>query len=105
MRRQHSAPIIPPEFQAANPDPGSPVQHAYTHVEHNNVSEDTRGQHGVIEKREVENARLYLHTARKRSPGACLSMPRSCEIENLGGRSSRISKILGRGQICGGVEF
>lgn len=96
--------MIRPEFQVANPDPGLPVQHAYIHVEHNNVCEDTRGQHGVIEKREIENVRLYLHTARRRSLGACLSMPQPCGTGNLGGRSSRISKIPGLEQICGGVE-
>lgn len=58
----------------------------------------------MIKNRRVENVRLCLHTARRRSLGACLSKPQSCETENPGELSSQTSKRPGLEKICAWVE-
>lgn len=52
----------------------------------------------------VENIRLCLYTAQKRSLEVCPSVPRSCETRNPDGKSFQTSKKPGPERICVGVK-
>jgi len=79
-------------FGRQNPTPGRLLIHVHVHEKHRGVDKSTRGQHEMGGGTKVKNLRLYLYTAQKRSLGASLSVPRSCEIGNPCGKSSQTSK-------------
>ena len=69
-------------FRRQVPTPGRLLVHVDVHEEHDDVNGSTRGQHLIAGRERAGNLRLCSHTARRRSPEACLSAPRSCGTGN-----------------------
>ena len=98
VRPEHACTVSVPlqsrnqNFERQTPTPGCLLIHVYVHEKHHGVDKSARGQHEMVGGRKVKDLRLYLHTAQKRSLGASLSVPRSCEIKNPCGKSSQTSK-------------
>lgn len=91
-------------FRRQTPTPGRLLIRVCAHEEYGDVNESTRGQHLITKETKVGNLRLCWHTARRRSPEACPSAPRSCGTGNPDERFFQILKRSEPGRICASIR-